>query len=177
MAVAPGTGNHKGCPYDGFAGAYFHGWRRERATTRVAPNGFAGAYFHGWRRERATTRVAPNGFAEPIFMGGAGNGQPQGLPLRRVCRSLFSWLAPGTGNHKGCPYNGFAGAYFHSKPAPTNQRRPYLHDSWRRWQPACAIALRRCRANGVLAGGRVVHCSTNNLEKDIGSQIRNGTGH
>ena len=21
---------------------------------------------------------------------------------------------PGTGNHKGCPYNRFAGAYFHS---------------------------------------------------------------
>ena len=69
------------------------------------------------------------------------------------------------------------GAYFHSKPAPTNQRRPYLHDSWRRWQPAWAIALRRCRANGVLGGGRVVHCPANNLEKDIGSQIRNGTGH
>ena len=90
MAVAPGTGNHKGCPYDGRN----HGGRRERATTRV--------------------RRVP----EPIFiaglpMVGAGNGQPQGLPLRRVCRSLFSWLAPGTGNHKGCPYNGFAGAYFH----------------------------------------------------------------
>ena len=157
MAVAPGTGNHKGCPYDGFAGAYFHGWRRERATTRVCPyDGFAGAYFHGWRRERATTRVAPTtGLPEPIFMGGA----------------------TGTGNHKGCPYNRFAGAYFHSKPAPTNQRRPYFHDSWRRWQPACAIALRRCRANGVLAGRRVVHCPANNLEKDIGSQIRNGTGH
>ena len=156
MAVAPGTGNHKGCPYNGFAGAYFHGWRRERATTRVAPT---------------------TGLPEPIFMVGAGNGQPQGLPLRRVCRSLFSWVAPGTGNHKGCPYDGFAGAYFHSKPAPTNQRRPYLHDSWRRWQPACANALRRCRANGVLGGGRVVHCPANNLEKDIGSQIRNGTGH
>ena len=23
-------------------------------------------------------------------------------------------LAPGTGNHKGCPYDGFVGAYFHS---------------------------------------------------------------
>ena len=24
MAVAPGTGNHKGCPYNRFAGGYFH---------------------------------------------------------------------------------------------------------------------------------------------------------
>ena len=23
-ALAPGSGNHKGCPYDWFAGAYFH---------------------------------------------------------------------------------------------------------------------------------------------------------
>ena len=23
-------------------------------------------------------------------------------------------LVPGTGNHKGCPYDGFIGAYFHS---------------------------------------------------------------
>ena len=98
------------------------GWRRERATTRVAPTtGLPEPIFRGmtvalrrphkgmetgWRRERATTRVAPTtGLPEPIFRGitmalrrphkgmetgWRRNGQPQGLPLQQVCRSLFS---------------------------------------------------------------------------------------
>ena len=56
-----------------------------------------------------------------------GGGVPKGLPLIGVRGRLFtgitmalrkamygdeSGLAPGTGNHKGCPYNRFAGAYF-----------------------------------------------------------------
>ena len=68
----PGTGNHKGCPYDGFVGAYFH--RNDRVWLRCVRNdhglmkatygdenglvpgtgnhkgcpydGFVGAYFH-----------------------------------------------------------------------------------------------------------------------------------
>ena len=38
-------------------------------------------------------------------------------PLREIGRGLFSeenGLVPGTGNHKGCPYNRFAGACFRS---------------------------------------------------------------
>ena len=30
ISTAPGTGNHKGCPYDGLAEAYFHGNDEER---------------------------------------------------------------------------------------------------------------------------------------------------
>ena len=34
--------------------------------------------------------------------------------LAKATRGDENGLAPGTGNHKGCPYNRFAGAYFHS---------------------------------------------------------------
>ena len=34
------------------------------------------------------------------------------MALRRPHKGDENGLAPGTGNHKGCPYNKFAGAYF-----------------------------------------------------------------
>ena len=37
--------------------------------------------------------------------------------LAKATRGDENGLAPGTGNHKGCPYNRFAGAYFHSNPS------------------------------------------------------------
>ena len=108
MGTVRRTGNHKGCPYDGLAGAYFHTNRSCRlppapismkmGTVRRTGNhkgcpydGFAGAYFHTNR----SCRLSP----APISM-------KMGTGRR-------------TGNHKGCPYDGFAGAYFH-----TNHRHP-----------------------------------------------------
>ena len=139
----------------------------------------------GWRRGRATTRVAPTtGLSGPIFIGIAhvgchrhhqarkwGWSRPTGsrdwipAPYRGTGQALrrndgIRWhagyfqrndrvwlrcvrnhhglmkatygdengLAPGTGNHKGCPYDGFVGAYFHRNrpcrlpPAPPNMK-------------------------------------------------------
>ena len=63
MRLAPGTGNHKGCPYEGFVVVYFQ--RNPPCSLVVCTP----------RNENAV---------------GARGGQPQGLPLRGVCRGLFS---------------------------------------------------------------------------------------
>ena len=36
------------------------------------------------------------------------------MALRRPRKGMKMRLTPGTGNHKGCPYEGFVVAYFHS---------------------------------------------------------------
>ena len=139
------------------------GWRRERATTRVAPTtGLPEPIFRGmtmalrrphkgletgWRRERATTRVAPTtGLPEPILSPwpcedhirgwkrvGAENGQPQGLPLQQVCRSLFSEESPWPCEDH---IRGWKRARATTRVAPTTAglwRRP-LETGWRREQ-------------------------------------------
>ena len=68
----PGTGNHKGCPYDGFVGAYFQ--RNDRVWLRCVRNhhGLMKATYgdeNGLVPGTGNPRVAPTtGLAGPIFI-------------------------------------------------------------------------------------------------------------
>ena len=93
------AGNHKGCPYNGPAGAYFHSNRSCRLSPtppimkmavraiRESPLREVGrGYF---QRNLSCSLAACTTSNEKCMR--SGSGQPQGLPLQWACRGLFSY--------------------------------------------------------------------------------------
>ncbi len=74
----------------------------------------------GWKC-RVVLHFVASGRGRGLTAEGAGGAEGMDSCLRRndgwgagMTDGDENGLAPGTGNHKGCPYDGFIGAYFHS---------------------------------------------------------------
>ena len=93
------AGNHKGCPYSGFAGTYFHSSR----SCRLSPTPPIMKMAVRAIRESPLREVGRGYFL-----------RNRSCSLTACTTSNENGCGPEAGNHKGCPYSGFAGTYFHT---------------------------------------------------------------